>query len=82
MIKFYCDCCGKGTDNEHDVSRIEIADILRFDSEVYRYEAHLCAECTKRALNPILEVGKKYRARDRHGNIVDVEIAEIEAVEI
>ena len=77
MIKYYCDCCGKGTDNENAMSRLEIAEILCFEIDVYRDEAHLCAECTKRALNPVLEVGKKYRARDQHGNIVDVTIAEM-----
>ena len=67
MIKYYCDACDKEI-KPKQVSTLQIARSLQVATDVYRPEAHLCAECTKRALNPILEVGKKYRAREKKGD--------------
>ena len=79
MIKYFCDCCG-ASGTETDMARLEPPPFKRCFGDVFE-EYHLCNDCFKRAIiEPILEVGKKYRARDRHGNIVDVEIAEMTRV--
>lgn len=77
MIQFVCDACGKVDDIIY-AATLEIPRALSFAEEFGRDEYQLCHKCAAAALKPpVLEVGKKYKARDPHGNVGEVEIAEI-----
>ena len=77
MIQFVCDACGKVDDIIY-ATTLEIPGPLSFSNEFVRDEYQLCCKCAAAALKPpVLEVGKKYKARDSHGNVGEVEIAEI-----
>ena len=77
MIQFVCDACGKVNDIIY-AATLEIPRALSFAEEFGRDEYQLCLKCAAAALKPtVLEVGKKYKARDLHGNVGGVEIAEI-----